>query len=510
MPTSYYSKKMDSAQRNYDIYDKELLAIVETFKEHRAELTSVNDDKRIIKVLCDYKNLEYFMTTKVLSPRQCRWSEALSQYNFVITYRPGALNGRADALTRRPQDQPDGAVIARDREFVMLPPEMFATPETALNASAICANEPASLQANALAVNNLFAVRNTALRANATTTRSAARVATTIPASQATPAVIMPPYLRTTSSPAMPRATIVPAMRSPAMHTTMNALATSSSAMPLTPNEPATRSPTTQAMENRTRTSLPDTPRERFIAKTSMPIKPSEQNTTRTSLPKGSPMDVRVKTGMPMSSSSGAGIETPVILRASRRAAARTRASLPPSSVTIDGHTQSSTVNPNPKGASSGSSTSNVDIPDPIPDPEGHPYTLEIALKAAASSDTAYQEVVAALKGGRNSKDVVRIPKISPVLQKAQVHPSQCEVKDGVIFVSHRIWVPADDALRLRIVKEHHGAPGAGHPGPAGTLEQVRRRFYWPKMSLYIRRFVNYCRVCKCIKPVQQRADGLL
>ena len=71
-----------------------------------------------------------------------------------------------------------------------------------------------------------------------------------------------------------------------------------------------------------------------------------------------------------------------------------------------------------------------------------------------------------------------------------------------MIFVSYRLWVLVNDALKLRIVKEHHGAPGASHPGPAATLEQVRRRFYWLKMSPYIRRFVDYCRVYKSVKPV--------
>jgi hypothetical protein len=472
MPTSYYSKKMDSAQRNYDIYDKELLAIVETFKEHRAELTSVNDDERVIKVLCDHKNLEYFITTKVLSPRQYRWSEALSQYNFVITYRPGALNGRADALTRRTQDQPDGAVIAKDREFVMLPPEMFATPETALNASAVCTGKATLLQANALAVNNLFAIRNTALRANAlsvnaTTTRLVARAATTLLASEATPSVIMPPYPRTTRSPAMSRATNAPTTSSPTVHLTIDTPATSSPAMTPAPDVLATRQPTMQEMGNEAKTSLPDNARERFIAKTSMPIKRSEQVTLRTSLPEGSPMNARAETSMPtvpservsaatdapMSSSSGAELETAVFSHASRGAIAETRSSLPPSSVTIDGHTQSSVVNPNPKGgdpnpkdSSSGSLSSSVDIPDPIsdpnpgnPDPKGEPYTLETALKAAASSDATYQEVIAALEGGRKNNTAPGIPKISPALQKAQVHPSQCKVKDGLIFVSHRL-----------------------------------------------------------------------
>lgn len=68
MLTSYFSKKMNPAERNYDIYDKELLAIMKTLKEFRAELMSVEN----MLVLTDHKNLEYFTTTKMLNARQAR------------------------------------------------------------------------------------------------------------------------------------------------------------------------------------------------------------------------------------------------------------------------------------------------------------------------------------------------------------------------------------------------------------------------------------------------------
>ena len=41
------------------------------------------------------------MTTKQLTSRQARWAEALSEYYFMIMYRSGKKNGKADALTRR-------------------------------------------------------------------------------------------------------------------------------------------------------------------------------------------------------------------------------------------------------------------------------------------------------------------------------------------------------------------------------------------------------------------------
>ena len=54
-----------------------------------------------IDVVTDYKNLEYFSTTKILTRRQARWSEYLSQFNLIIHFHPRRLGAKPDALTRR-------------------------------------------------------------------------------------------------------------------------------------------------------------------------------------------------------------------------------------------------------------------------------------------------------------------------------------------------------------------------------------------------------------------------
>ena len=83
---------------NYDIHDKELLAIFEALClwQHYLE-----GPAHPIDVVTDHKNLVYFSTSKVLSRRQARWSEYLSQFNLVIRFRPGRLGAKPDALTRR-------------------------------------------------------------------------------------------------------------------------------------------------------------------------------------------------------------------------------------------------------------------------------------------------------------------------------------------------------------------------------------------------------------------------
>ena len=100
---AFMFKKMSLAECNYEIYDKELLAIVRAFEEWRLECagTSVEDS---VKILIDHRNLEHFMTSKQLNRRQARWVEFLFEFNFQIIYRSSVQGIKPDSLTRRSQD----------------------------------------------------------------------------------------------------------------------------------------------------------------------------------------------------------------------------------------------------------------------------------------------------------------------------------------------------------------------------------------------------------------------
>ncbi|KAG0160840.1 hypothetical protein PDIDSM_8371 [Penicillium digitatum] len=121
---SHFSRKT-AAECNYEIYDKELLAIIRCFEEWRPELEGTPSP---VKVITDHRNLEYFTTTKLLNRRQARWSEFLSRFNFKITYRPGKQGAKPDALTRR---KPTDNVTTRQRNGVTTttPPELPDLPE---------------------------------------------------------------------------------------------------------------------------------------------------------------------------------------------------------------------------------------------------------------------------------------------------------------------------------------------------------------------------------------------
>jgi len=100
-PVAYRSKTMSDAECNYDIHDKELLAIVQAFHEWKRY---TRGNPKPIRVLIDHKNLVTFMTMKEQNERQARGMQELSQYDFKIEYRSGKEGGKPDALPRRERD----------------------------------------------------------------------------------------------------------------------------------------------------------------------------------------------------------------------------------------------------------------------------------------------------------------------------------------------------------------------------------------------------------------------
>ena len=77
-PIAFHSRMLNTTELNYDIHDKELLAIYEALRHYLEGTTTPVD------VVTSHKNLTYFGKSKLLSQRQARWSEHLSQFNMAI------------------------------------------------------------------------------------------------------------------------------------------------------------------------------------------------------------------------------------------------------------------------------------------------------------------------------------------------------------------------------------------------------------------------------------------
>ena len=119
-PVAFLSKSLSPVERNYEIHDKEMLAIIRAMEEWRHFLEGA---EHRFEVWTDHKNLEYFRTAKKLNRRQARWSLYLARFDFVLIHRPGKSMGKPDALSRR-SDHGTGA--ADNSNVTLLTPGLFA------------------------------------------------------------------------------------------------------------------------------------------------------------------------------------------------------------------------------------------------------------------------------------------------------------------------------------------------------------------------------------------------
>jgi hypothetical protein len=133
-PVAIHSRKMDKAEINYEIHDKEMLAIISAFKDWPRYLEGTYFT---IIVYSDHKNLEYFAITKVLNRRQAIWLQELARDDFKIVDRPGSKNGKPDTLLRRPEYHPKcGGMLDTDENqpiATVLKPEHFGYLEPELD-----------------------------------------------------------------------------------------------------------------------------------------------------------------------------------------------------------------------------------------------------------------------------------------------------------------------------------------------------------------------------------------
>ncbi len=137
-PCAFFSRKLSPAEKNYDIGNRELLAIKLALEEWKHWLEGA---PLPFMVLTDHKNLEYLRDAKKLNPRQARWALFFKRFNFSISYRPGSRNLKADALSHLHAPEDD----CKDPESI-LPEDMFLCPiqwsSESIPPSSVSTNKP--------------------------------------------------------------------------------------------------------------------------------------------------------------------------------------------------------------------------------------------------------------------------------------------------------------------------------------------------------------------------------
>ena len=118
-PMGFYSTTLNDAECNYDIYDKELLAVVKSLENWRPYLAG--SPHKVI-IYTDHMNLQYWREPHKINRRVARQVLQLSEYDIELHHIAGKTNRRADALSRLPQyDQGDH----NNENVTVLPDELF-------------------------------------------------------------------------------------------------------------------------------------------------------------------------------------------------------------------------------------------------------------------------------------------------------------------------------------------------------------------------------------------------
>jgi len=95
---AFLSKLLNETERNYEIHDKEMLAIIRGLENWR-HLSEGAQFK--FEIWTDHKNLEYFMKAQKLNRRQAQWALYLSRFDFTLKHVQGTKMEKADGLSRR-------------------------------------------------------------------------------------------------------------------------------------------------------------------------------------------------------------------------------------------------------------------------------------------------------------------------------------------------------------------------------------------------------------------------
>jgi hypothetical protein len=116
---TYYSKALNLAERNYPIWDRELLAVTQPLKHWRHLLIG---SPHIIVIWTDHSNLLHYRKPQTVNRRVMRAVSYMEDFYLELRHIPGIRN-RADPLSRRPDhDKGD----ADNTSVTALPSDLFA------------------------------------------------------------------------------------------------------------------------------------------------------------------------------------------------------------------------------------------------------------------------------------------------------------------------------------------------------------------------------------------------
>jgi len=118
---AFFSKSLNVYERNYKIYDKELLAVIQKLEKYRHYLKR---HLHKIEIWSDHQNLTFFRTAQKLTRRQERWALFITCFDFVLYHKLGKMMQAEDPLSRQTDHEME--INLDNMNQVLLKPEFFA------------------------------------------------------------------------------------------------------------------------------------------------------------------------------------------------------------------------------------------------------------------------------------------------------------------------------------------------------------------------------------------------
>ena len=96
--------------------------------------------------------------------------------------------------------------------------------------------------------------------------------------------------------------------------------------------------------------------------------------------------------------------------------------------------------------------------------------------------------------------------KIKDCLQKQLLPPmhttlSDWTLMDNLIVYTGKVYIPTNTELQKEIITSFHDSPLAGHPRFFKTLHLIKEHYWWPGMTVFLKKYIDGCATCQQMKP---------
>ena len=505
-PIAFMSKKLTGAESRYPVHEQELLAIITALTTWRHYLSGTSVP---VCVRTDHKSLIHFQTQPMLSGRQTRWLETLSEYDYAIEYIKGENNEVADALSRR-GDLNDGtadrppAFVDTKRTFA-LNHIMTRTERTAL-IDEINAIERAQRHAPRRQPDRQAELRRQEARAKAVDAARRVIPEQEVPADRPRPkagGMVVMPTQRCTADNKLHAQCGCKTAKGQHCHVHMRSMdglrVTKSTVAGAGSGLFATR-------DFAEGDHLADYTGDELIIRQGSDGGPYCLALTQRRAIDAAPTNTGYGRWANDPRGSNGGPNAEFVLNPARgtgrlRATARIRKGdeifvsygrMYWATFGRDAKVVARPARPLHRAAARevidltamGSTT----------------FSSELAAEfdAACAADADYAARLA--RGDRMPTD------------NDKTDLDELVTRDGRLFTrsSGALYVPKGDALRTRLIRECHDSATAGHLGRDKTVEQMQRRFFWHGMTTRVGEYVTTCDACQRNKPSQRLTPGLL